>query len=145
MINAPDWDNIDNRLNAIQGALIAYPETGGLTQRLRSDLTGIRGDLAALRYFENPVTVTNVPAEAPPLVVAAEAPAPAPLPSVTMTNSTVTEAPTPAVLTPEAQATAAHRASGFTGNVCDQCGGVHMIRSGTCELCNDCGSTTGCS
>jgi ribonucleoside-diphosphate reductase alpha chain len=35
--------------------------------------------------------------------------------------------------------------SGFTGNSCGACGSMHMVRSGTCEKCNDCGQTTGCS
>jgi hypothetical protein len=34
---------------------------------------------------------------------------------------------------------------GFTGNFCPECGGSHMIRAGTCECCQDCGTTTGCS
>lgn len=34
---------------------------------------------------------------------------------------------------------------GFTGNVCHQCGGSRMRRNGTCEVCEECGSTSGCS
>jgi len=34
---------------------------------------------------------------------------------------------------------------GFTGNCCSTCGSYQMVRNGTCEKCNDCGSTTGCS
>jgi hypothetical protein len=34
---------------------------------------------------------------------------------------------------------------GYTGNFCDDCGGARMTRSGTCEKCEDCGSTSGCS
>lgn len=30
------------------------------------------------------------------------------------------------------------------GNVCVHCGGP-LVRSGTCEVCHACGSTTGCS
>lgn len=37
------------------------------------------------------------------------------------------------------------RAMGFTGNTCVSCGSMQMVRNGTCEKCNDCGSTTGCS
>ena len=37
------------------------------------------------------------------------------------------------------------RQQGYTGNFCEDCGGCHMVRNGTCEKCNDCGSTTGCS
>lgn len=35
--------------------------------------------------------------------------------------------------------------AGFTGNFCDDCGGSSLIRTGTCETCMDCGSTSGCS
>lgn len=34
---------------------------------------------------------------------------------------------------------------GFTGNCCSTCGSYQMVRNGTCEKCNECGSTTGCS
>ena len=34
---------------------------------------------------------------------------------------------------------------GFTGNCCSSCGSYQMVRNGTCEKCNSCGSTTGCS
>lgn len=35
--------------------------------------------------------------------------------------------------------------AGFTGNSCDECGSLQMVRNGTCEKCNSCGATTGCS
>lgn len=34
---------------------------------------------------------------------------------------------------------------GYTGDVCDQCGSAKMRRNGSCLLCMDCGSTSGCS
>lgn len=34
---------------------------------------------------------------------------------------------------------------GFTGNSCNECGSMQMVRNGTCEKCNSCGATTGCS
>ncbi len=37
------------------------------------------------------------------------------------------------------------RQSGFTGNQCSNCSGIHMKISGHCEVCTDCGTTTGCS
>lgn len=37
------------------------------------------------------------------------------------------------------------RSSGFTGNSCNDCGSLQMVRNGTCEKCNSCGATTGCS
>ncbi len=37
------------------------------------------------------------------------------------------------------------KAMGFTGNTCSNCQGIHMIIAGHCEVCVDCGTTTGCS
>ncbi len=37
------------------------------------------------------------------------------------------------------------RDEGFTGDACDQCGSLRMRRNGSCLLCVDCGSTSGCS
>lgn len=34
---------------------------------------------------------------------------------------------------------------GYSGNICPNCSGVRMRRNGTCEVCDDCGSTSGCS
>ena len=39
----------------------------------------------------------------------------------------------------------AARERGFTGDICEDCGGSQMVRNGTCLKCNECGSTTGCS
>lgn len=39
----------------------------------------------------------------------------------------------------------AARDGGYTGDLCDSCSGTHMVRNGSCLLCTDCGSTTGCS
>ncbi len=34
---------------------------------------------------------------------------------------------------------------GFTGSICSGCGSVKMKQNGSCELCLDCGATSGCS
>jgi ribonucleoside-diphosphate reductase alpha chain len=34
---------------------------------------------------------------------------------------------------------------GFTGSICTGCGGVRVKRNGSCEVCLDCGATSGCS
>ncbi len=34
---------------------------------------------------------------------------------------------------------------GFTGSICTACGSTRMRRNGSCELCSDCGATSGCS
>ncbi len=37
------------------------------------------------------------------------------------------------------------RLSGYTGDECSTCHGVRMRRNGSCLVCEDCGTTTGCS
>lgn len=37
------------------------------------------------------------------------------------------------------------QSSAYTGNTCTNCGVAMMIRNGTCELCTNCGHTSGCS
>ncbi|MGE4619499.1 MAG: hypothetical protein AAEJ04_06800, partial [Planctomycetota bacterium] len=55
----------------------------------------------------------------------------------------------PEVSTPGTTATLSQRevsqAKGFTGDPCQECGALTMIRNGTCLRCNTCGATTGCS
>ena len=34
---------------------------------------------------------------------------------------------------------------GFTGSICTGCGSTKMKRNGSCEICLDCGATSGCS
>jgi hypothetical protein len=36
------------------------------------------------------------------------------------------------------------REQGYTGDLCDKCGGCRMLRAGPCLKCDDCGETTGC-
>jgi hypothetical protein len=37
------------------------------------------------------------------------------------------------------------RLSGYTGNQCTNCNSMRMQVAGHCEVCSDCGTTTGCS
>jgi hypothetical protein len=37
------------------------------------------------------------------------------------------------------------REQGWTGDQCPQCSSYKMRRNGSCLLCSECGSTTGCS
>jgi predicted nucleic acid-binding Zn ribbon protein len=37
------------------------------------------------------------------------------------------------------------REMGYTGDICAYCGGCKMTRSGSCQKCEDCGETGGCS
>ena len=49
------------------------------------------------------------------------------------------------ILDSESATRQAAKERGFTGDICDDCGGSQMVRNGTCLKCNECGSTTGCS
>lgn len=37
------------------------------------------------------------------------------------------------------------RSRGYTGDSCQECGSMSMVRNGTCLKCDVCGATTGCS
>ncbi len=43
------------------------------------------------------------------------------------------------------QAINASKAKGYTGNACSECGQLTMVRNGSCEKCDSCGATSGCS
>ena len=46
---------------------------------------------------------------------------------------------------PRSEQVTAARAKGYTGNACAECGQLTMVRNGSCEKCDSCGSTSGCS
>ena len=48
-------------------------------------------------------------------------------------------------LSPVASDVAGARMKGYTGDVCDICGSMTMVRNGTCLKCENCGNTSGCS
>ncbi len=60
-----------------------------------------------------------------------------------VTESTMMTAP---VSETDATATIAEQAKlqGYTGAICSGCGSTKMKRNGSCELCMDCGATSGC-
>ncbi len=37
------------------------------------------------------------------------------------------------------------RAQGYEGDACPECGNLTLVRNGTCQKCDTCGTTTGCS
>lgn len=37
------------------------------------------------------------------------------------------------------------RTMGFTGDICTTCGSMNVKKNGSCNVCTDCGTTTGCS
>lgn len=48
-------------------------------------------------------------------------------------------------LTPSVDSKETARAQGFTGDTCASCGSMKMKRNGSCMVCLECGTTTGCS
>ncbi len=71
-------------------------------------------------------------------------------------TSATHDTPPPAVSKPAAQPSAPAtsiigddrsqaRAQGFTGDTCSSCGSMKMKRNGSCMVCIECGTTTGCS
>jgi hypothetical protein len=51
----------------------------------------------------------------------------------------------PVPASPHGDRVAAAKQQGFTGAMCTQCSSLSMKRNGACEVCVDCGTTTGCS
>ena len=41
--------------------------------------------------------------------------------------------------------TALHGERLYDGSTCPTCGSSRMVQNGTCKVCMDCGTTTGCS
>jgi ribonucleoside-diphosphate reductase alpha chain len=54
-------------------------------------------------------------------------------------------ASTATVEAPTVNAIEQAKLQGYTGSVCSGCGSTKMKRNGSCELCLDCGATSGCS
>ncbi len=158
MIEVPTWDGIDERLAAIQAEL-RYGTSRQQGERIVADLAELRGDLAALRVYERsqrgtPV-VTRVLDEVEPQPMATTAPADelarraeadrTSVPPETSGGAVGHVSHDDVRLSGYLTARETAIALGFTGNICDVCGGPNMLRDGTCERCQDCGSTTGCS
>jgi len=79
----------------------------------------------------------NEPAPSQPVASAASASA-APAPAMTR-GSTAT------AMMSKTEAVSASKAKGYTGNACGECGQLTMVRNGSCEKCDNCGATSGCS
>ncbi len=56
-------------------------------------------------------------------------------------NKAANSGPSPTTPSVSSQA----RFQGYTGDACPECGHFTLIRNGTCQKCDSCGSTTGCS
>ncbi len=60
-------------------------------------------------------------------------------PNISTASSTIAE------ITEEKVVSQAARYKGYTGDACPTCGHFTLVRNGTCQKCDTCGSTTGCS
>ena len=88
------------------------------------------GDESLVQVKGQPTRFTMVPSDQVP--VAAVAPVPTP----------VAEDPEPV----DEEATTTHPSGERVyGKTCSNCGGSNLINAGTCAVCGDCGTTTGCS
>lgn len=137
-IDAPTWDGIDESLAYAQagvkqdGSIMTPREVAVL-------LTGARGDLAVLRATERAQQGTPVVARfLEPVGPAERQPGRTEAIVDTLAGRT---APRGGGLSTREVA----MQKGYTGNFCDVCDGPNMVRNGTCERCQDCGATTGCS
>ncbi|HUZ49958.1 MAG TPA: vitamin B12-dependent ribonucleotide reductase, partial [Candidatus Dormibacteraeota bacterium] len=79
----------------------------------------------------------NEPTPSQPMASAVSASA-APAPAMTR-GSTAT------AMMSKTEAVSASKAKGYTGNACGECGQLTMVRNGSCEKCDNCGATSGCS
>ncbi len=79
----------------------------------------------------------NEPTPSQPMASAVSASA-APAPAITR-GSTAT------AIMSKTEAVSASNAKGYTGNACGECGQLTMVRNGSCEKCDNCGATSGCS
>lgn len=59
------------------------------------------------------------------------------------TSSEMTQASTAAAAVPTKIELA--KQQGYTGSMCGGCGSFKLKRNGSCEVCMDCGATSGCS
>lgn len=117
-----DGDNVLLLLDGAYGGLsrgkiVGHPMTREAARRARDELNRILGD---------------DPGE----------PAPAVAPDIQPSPSGLSERPLPISPTMMRQAARTH---GYTGSECADCGSMRMVQNGTCEKCENCGATTGCS
>src|SRR5690606_23748272 len=69
---------------------------------------------------------------------------PARLPEKALVTAVASELP--AAPMPQAGMSADRaRRAGYTGESCSSCGSIRVRRNGTCVVCDDCGTTSGCS
>lgn len=64
---------------------------------------------------------------------------------VTTAAATMKQAPNGNVKNDEAERIRQAKLKGYTGDICQSCGSVTMVRNGTCLKCTTCGDTSGCS
>lgn len=64
-------------------------------------------------------------------------------PNVLMSETRSTSTTDPKIAETFTQAEA--KVAGYTGSICEICGSTRMRVAGHCMVCDDCGTTTGCS
>ena len=119
-IEAKTFDEIDGMLMFVQASV----REGSMPMvKVIEWLTEVRGELSAYRWVNG---------EEPPPNMGGQ---------LAMTQLPVVER----VIAVKQTLRPVSRMMGFTGDFCSICQGDKMVRNGTCLVCMDCGSTTGCS
>lgn len=70
---------------------------------------------------------------------------PSPVAYANGTDTGVHGTATQLTMTPSVDSRETARSQGFTGDACTSCGSMKMKRNGSCMVCLECGTTTGCS
>ena len=65
--------------------------------------------------------------------------------SLNINISEIAKSGTSGALSPASSTAQTARFQGYTGDPCPECGHFTLIRNGTCQKCDSCGTTTGCS
>lgn len=120
-----------HRLGAnVRGASLGWDNRS--PQSSRSDLGGTESN-------------GTVPIVVGSMTLTAQSPDPTKLNSIPIVFGELSLPPDPTTLGGQKLDVDQARGQGYTGDSCSHCGGMRMRRNGTCMVCDDCGTTTGCS
>jgi ribonucleoside-diphosphate reductase alpha chain len=113
-----------------------------------SSAVALAGDVALLEPeadAEAELGLAEAAEEAPEGVEAGKQPIGFAIEAVASAIGAAMEAQAPAKGAGKADKIREARMKGYTGDACETCGSMAMVRNGTCTKCLDCGSTSGCS
>ena len=127
-VAAPSWEALDERLLTLQGE-VRWGTLAAQGKALVAVLAELRGDLAVLRHHAAHSGDDAGVAQRTEHRVS----------TPTVASSSLAPRTTPPA------ASALPSGHGYTGNFCAHCQSALMVRAGNCELCQECGETTGCS